>query len=341
MCPVVPDNPLAKRKQDAGRAALLDAISAYARGPLVRRLGAPAPPTSVRPATRGVRSLVFLVDFEGFARVILRANARWLRAARLAYNFRSFTHMGLPVPELLDRNLSPLTRLRWGFYALAERFERGQHPDEVPDREAATRAVARALARFHSVARRAWGWPGFPRLGSYRAYFLKHVAQRAAHVDRALSPPRSGELNAWFRERAAAAPLDSPFALTHSRINCGNFVVRPDGEATLVDLIEARYGCFCPDLVSALDRLCQRDERLMAAFLDEYFGARPSGCRAAFEASRTFFEASRALGRAATYTRRVVRAPDVPEAALFRDRLRQQVACLADLTGLALTLAPS
>lgn len=338
MCPVVPDNPQAKREQEASRAALLDAIAAYARGPLVRRLGAPGPPTSVRPATRGVRSLVFLADFDGFPSVILRASEGWLRAARLAYNFHSFTGMGLPVPRLLDSDLSPLTRARWGFYPLAEQFVEGCHPDEAPDREAATRAVARALARFHRVERRTWGWPGFPRLGSYRAHFLERAARGAAHLAPALAPGQTGLLNAWLREHAAAAPLGRPFSLIHSRVNCGNFVVRPDGEATLVDLVEARYGCFCPDLVSALERLCERDERLMAAFLDEYFGGRPAACREAFEASRTFFEASRALARAGTYARRIARAPDAPESPTFRARLQRQVARLADLTRIALTL---
>jgi Ser/Thr protein kinase RdoA (MazF antagonist) len=339
MCPVVPDNPEAKRKQEAHRAALLDAIAAYARGPLVRRLGAPGPPTSVRPATRGVRSLVFLADFDGFPRVILRASEGWQRSARLAYNFRSFARLRLPVPRLLARDLSPLTRLRWGFYLLVEQFEQGQHPDDAPDREAATRAVARALARFHNVQARMWGWPGFPRLGSYRAHFLKRAAKSAAHLAPALATGQTGPLNAWFREHAAAAPLGSPFSLTHSRINCGNFVVRPDGEATLVDLVEARYGCFCPDLISAFDRLCERDERLMSAFLDEYFGGRPAACRETFEASRGFFEANRALARAGTYARRIARGPDAPDAPAFRARLQRQVARLAELTGIGLTLA--
>lgn len=334
----IPDGLQAKRDQEARRAPLERAVERYAHGRLVRRLGAPGPPKALRPAARGVRSLVFLVDFEGFARVVLRANDRWLRAARLAHNFRSFARLGLPVPELLVAELSPLARLRWGFYALVERFQVGRHPDEAADREAATRAVARALARLHNIQRRRWGWPGLPRLGSYREHFLERVAERAGHVAKVLAPGQAAPLNAWFREQAAAAPLDPPFALTHSRVNCGNFVVRPDGEATLVDLIEARYGTFCPDLVSALDRICARDERLMAAFLEEYFGSRPAGTREVFESALPFFEASRTLGRAASYVRRVRRAEDAAEAEAFRTRLARQVARLAEQTGLALTL---
>jgi len=319
-------------------AAVLSRVADYARGPLTRRLHAPAPPIAVRPPPRGMRSLVYLVDFAGLPRVVLRADGRWLRAARLAYNFRSFARLGLPVPRLLGCDLSPLTRLRWGFYVLAEEFVEGHFVDHAPDRVAAVRAAARALARFHSVTRRTWGWPGIPRLGSYRAYFLGHVAKRAANLARRLPQGQAERLNAWFREQAAAAPLGSPFALTHGRVNCGNFVVRPDGEATLLDLIEARYGSFCPDLVAALDRLCARDETLMSAFLREYFAARPPECRAAFEGSRTFFEASRAVGRASNLTRRLARATDPGEAASFRSKLHQQAARLSGLSGVDLTV---
>jgi len=334
----IPEGLQAKRDQEARRAPLAAAVERYARGRLVRRLGAPGPPTSARPAARGVRSLVFLVDFDGFPRVVLRANERWLRAVRLAHNFRSFARMGLPVPELLVAELSPLARPRWGFYPTVERFQQGCHPDEAPDRQAAARAVARALARMHNIQRRRWGWPGFPRWGSYRAHFLERVAERAGHLAKALAPGQGDRVLDWFRRGAAHAPLDPPFALTHSRVNSGNFVLRPDGEAVVVDLIEARYGTFCPDLVSALDRICDRDEGLMAAFLDEYFAARPAGCRETFDASRTFFEAYRTLGRAGTYVRRIPRSQDEAEAEAYRERLARQVARLAGLTGLDLTL---
>ena len=334
----IPDRLQAKREEEARRARFLAPVERYARGRLVRRLGAPGPPKSLRPATRGVRSLVFLLDFEGFPRVVLRANERWLRAARLVYNFRSFARMRLPVPELLVAELSPLARRRWGFYATVERFHQGRHPDEAPDRQAAVRAVARALARMHNIQRRRWGWPGFPRWGSYRRYFLGRVAERAGHLAKALPAGRRDRVLEWFRHGAADAPLDPPFSLTHSRVNNGNFVVRPDGEATVVDLIEARYGTFCPDLISALHRICDDDESLMAAFLEEYFEGRPRECRDVFEASRAFFEAYRVLGCAGTYARRIPRSQSEAEAQAYRERLAHQVARLAHLTGLDLAL---
>ena len=201
--------------QQARRALFVGTVERYARGRLARSLGAPGPPTSVRPAARGVRSLVFLVDFDGFMRVVVRANERWLRAARLAYNLRSFARMGLPVPELLLAELSPLARSRWGFYPTVERFQEGCHPDEAPDRCAAACAVARALARMHNIERRTWGWPDLPRWSSYRAYFLRRVAQRAGHLAKALAPGHADYVVEWFRRGAADAPLAPPFALIH------------------------------------------------------------------------------------------------------------------------------
>lgn len=328
----------ARREQEARRAELRDAIAAYARGPLVKRLQAPGPPVAIRVPAQGVRSIVHILDFDGFPRVVLRVLGRWLRAARLAYNFRSLGSMGLPVPALLDSDLSPLTRWRWGFYALSEQFVEGRHPHEAPDREAAVRAVARALARFHNVERRSWGWPAFPRLGSYRCHTLERIAQRTSHLATVLPQAERDGLTAWFRQHAEAASLGPPFALTHSRVNCGNFVVRPDGDATALDLIECRYGSFCPDLVSALHRFCDRDDHLMAALLDEYFAARPARCREAFARSRTFFEANRALAQAASNTRRAGRAAGDDEASAFRAAAAQHVARLAELTGVNLEL---
>ncbi|MFW6161699.1 MAG: phosphotransferase, partial [Planctomycetota bacterium] len=266
----------------------------------------------------------------------LRAVPRWLPAARLAYNFRSFARLALPVPRLLDSDLSPVTRLRWGFYALSEEYVRGQPPTETADRAGAVRAVARALARFHTVERPRWGWPAFPRLGSYRRYVLRRVSGRVGHLAGALPSDQCEALLAWFAQHADLAALEPPFSLTHSRVNSGNFILRPDGEVAVVDLIECRYGTWCPDLVSALHRLCECDERWTAAFLEEYFAARPAWCRAAFEESRTFFEANRALGQAASNTRRAARAADPEAAAALRARLAEDIRRLADLTGVAL-----
>ncbi len=333
------ENVQARRQQEARRAEAREAVARYASERLPGRLGAQGPPVSLRAPSLGMRSIVHLVDFEGFPRIVLRVLRRWLRAARLAYNFRAFARTGLPVPRLLDSDLSPLTRVRWGFYALSEEFVEGQHPTEAADREAAVRAVARALARFHNVERRRWGWPAFPRPGSYRRHVLERVAERAGHLARALPQGQPDALVAWFRLHAGTAALDAPFALTHSRVNRGNFIVRPDGEAIVVDLIECRYGTFCPDLVSALHRLCECEERLTGAFLDEYFATRPARCRAAFEQSRTFFEASHELGQASSNTRRVGRALDADEAAAFRACLAEHVERLAELTGVELTLA--
>ena len=331
--------PQLRAEQQARIEALYDGIVRYAHGPLPRRLGAPGPPVAIRRDALGTRSVVHFVEFDGFPRVVLRALPRWLPAVRLARNFRSFARMGLPVPELLYSDLSPLTRWRWGFYALAEQWIEGQHPTEMADREPGVRAMGRALARFHSVERRRWGWPAFPRPGSYRAYFLERISRRIRHLDPALRPSGQAALEAWFREQGEEPALDPPFSLTHSRVNKVNFVVRPDGEVVVLDLIECRYGTFCPDLISALDRICERDEMLTASFLDEYFGRRPPRCREAFVRSRAFFEARHELAQSAINARRTARSATADEADASRDLLRGHVARLAALTGIELTLA--
>jgi Ser/Thr protein kinase RdoA (MazF antagonist) len=331
----------ARRDRDSRRAVLRDAIVSYARERLPRRLGLEGQTVTLRRAAFGVRSIVHLVDLSGGSHVVLRALTPWVSAARLTYNLRSFARLGLPVPRLLDSDLSPLTAWRWGFYALTEERVDGTHPHEHPDQDAAARAVARALARFHSVERWRWGWPGLPRIGSYRAHLIARAAKRARHLDKALAQPRRREIEAWFREHSRSAPLGSPFALCHSRVNPGNFLLRPDGEAVALDLIESRYGAFAIDLVSAFYRICDGEAARIAAFLDEYFAARPAWCREAFDGARTFFEANRALGQAATFTRRAARAAaagDADELALFRAGLRDHVAYLSSLTGIDLPL---
>jgi aminoglycoside phosphotransferase (APT) family kinase protein len=326
-------------KEAQGR-ALHDRILRYARGPLVGRLGEAELPTALEPATGGARSVVYFVDFPSGRRVVLRAVPRWLRAARLAYNFRSMKALGLPVPALLHAGLSPLTRLRWGFHPIVEEFVAGQDVPALGYEEGAVRAVALALARLHAVERRRWGWPGLSRFGSYRAYYLARLARRVRDLDDALAERRGEALGAWLRDQAPRAPLDPPFALTHSRVNPGNIVVTPDGEAVVLDLIECRYGAWGPDLVSALRRLCGGLCERQASLLDEYFGHLPSGRREAFERSRPLFEAAYDLAEAAVNARWVARAAAAGRAAEWQGQaLAESVARLAAATGIELTLA--
>jgi len=320
---------------EARRRDLLGAVRRYASGPLLRLLGARGRSVQVEPALHGKRSLVYFLEVDGLPRMVLRAVPRWPDAWKVAYNLRHLAAAGLPVPGLLAASVSPLTRLRWGFLPIVEERIEGSHVDALGRTEGPIRAVARALARFHAVRRRRWGWLALPRWGSYRNYFLRRLARRARDVDAALQQPRSRELMHWCREGSAHAPLDPPFSLTHSRVYCANFVVTPGGEAYAIDLLECRYGSFAVDLTWALERVCGGQPRPAAWFLDTYFAGDTEGRREAFERSRPFFEAEYHLARSATHARRVrrrVRAGKGIERRL--GTLHRHVECLAAITGI-------
>jgi hypothetical protein len=317
----------------------LDQVARYAAGPLARRLRAAAQEVAVVPAEHGKRSLVYYVSVGGEPRAVLRAVPRLLDAWVLSHNLRLLARHGVPAPALLESRLCPLTRLRWGFWPVAEQWIQGRHLDELERREPALCAVARALARFHNVRRRSWGRPVWPRWTSYRRYLLRRMAGRARNFDAVLAEPKAEALIAWCRRHAAQAPLGPPYSLTHSRIYTPNFIVTDTDEAYAVDLLECRYGTFGIDLTWALKRLCQGRPGACQVFLDAYFAERPDGTRRVYEASQPFFETDYHLARASIYARRLARRLHVPQAREQKlDALRTHARRLSELTGIPLAI---
>ena len=324
------------RRARERRQAPLALVQRYVAGPLARRLGVDGRGARVEPAAQGRRSLVYFVDLAGAPPAVLRAVPRLPDAWTLRHNHRLMRDLGLSVPALLAADLSPLSRLRWGFWAVVEERIAGSHIDEIGRPEPAARAVAAALAGIHNVGRRRWGWPVLGRWGSYRRYQLARVRRRALSLDGTLEQPRSAELVRWCVERAARAPLGPPFSLTHSRVYCANFVVTPDqSRAVAIDLLECRFGTFAIDLTWSLKRLCGERPDACAWFLDTYFAERTADCREAYERSRTYFEADYHLARASIYARRLARrAPGSQPARDKREGVRRHTARLAALTGI-------
>lgn len=329
----------ARQRIMASRRKLLDAVEGYCGGPLAKRLGAAGRPARVEPVPHGKRSMVYVVDFDGLPRTVFRAVLRFSDAWKLVYNHRHFLKLGLPVPRLLAASLWPPTRLRWGFWPVAEEYVEGRHLDQIGRPEPAVRAVAGTLARMHNVQRRRWGWPVLPRWGSYRRHLLARMHRRARDLEPSLEEARADELITWCRQRAAAAPLDAPFSLTHSRIYTSNFILTPDNRAVAIDLLECRFGTFGTDVIWALKRICAEEPEICGWFLDAYFAQRPDECRAAFDRSLPFFDVDYHLARAGIYSRRFVRRRHVPSAARQKlGALREHVARLTATTGIEMAV---
>jgi hypothetical protein len=318
----------------------LETVRRYAEGPLARRLGVPGRPAQIEPAEHGKRSLVYFVAIAGAPPAVLRAVPRMTEAWTLGYNLRFLRRLGLPAPTLLAADFWPLTRLRWGFWPVVEERIEGQDVAALGRTEPAVRAVAATLARFHNVERRRWGRPMIARWGSYRRHLLARMARRARTLDSVLEAARADELVRWCRERATAAPLGPPFALTHGRVFAANFLVTPANRAYALDLVECRFAPFGHDVVWALEQLCEGEAAACEGFLGAYFAARPAGCREVFERSRAFFEVDYHLARASIYARRLPRRRHVPQAReQKRAVLHQHAARLSELTGIELTVA--
>lgn len=269
---------------DRKRERYLEAVSAY----LGKRYGT----AKVEPAKGGVRSLVFRCEVPGEGAIAFKGNKlfedMWLEARAL----KLLRGRGIRVPELLWADWNPVTRLRYRFWPMAQRWVEGQLV-KSGDAE-----IGRALAELHSLESRWRGYPGLPRPGSFVSSLIRQSDEAAASLEQiGYGPAR--ELSDWFR--AHRPPHAGNYSLLHGRINRDNMLRAPDGIYWL-DVGKVQFGTFAYELVRALWRLGGEE----GALLDGYFSRRPEK-REEFEASRLFYEAEFHLSLVNFCLRRLLR----------------------------------
>jgi Ser/Thr protein kinase RdoA (MazF antagonist) len=289
---------------------------AYARKRLLPKLGLPDQEVEVRVPTRGERSLVFLLTFAGRDGETVRAALRMVPRAMVAWTTwmasRLLARKGVRVPRLLAADLSPLTRLRFGGFALCEEEIVGRHVDEAGFRPDDVRAAARTLGALHRIARSRHGDPLVGRGGSIARYHHKRtclaLARLRGYPDGA---PLAAAAEPWLARAVGALDDGRPFGLLHGRLNGGNLIVDAAGEAWLIDVWSARYDCPEREIVRALHRLTDSPAGA-EAFLDTYFAAREPGAADAYERRGPFFHAQFHLYEAVRRFRRIERYPGEP-----------------------------
>ena len=172
-------------------------------------------------------------------------------AANLAYQAACFARTAPSghVPRL-HAVLPPSENLPRGALLVEEIVGRPVRlPDDMP-------AVVQALAAIHALpllpeAER----PPLLNPADPMAALLHEIAQQAQHLDAAQLPAasRAGIDAVWARLRAASSQRTQPWPqrLIAFDAHPGNFLLRTDGSAVLVDLEKARYGVAALDVAHA------------------------------------------------------------------------------------------
>lgn len=168
--------------------------------------------------------------------------------ANLAYQAACFRRAGAGghVPRL-HAVLPPRTGLPQGALLVEEIHGRpASLPQDLP-------AIARALASLHALPRPAATAPLLDPADPLAAMRDEVAAQGAYLAEARLAPATRALVEREMARFAAlcAAPARPAACLISFDAHPGNFLVRPDGEAVLVDLEKGRYGAPSLDLAHA------------------------------------------------------------------------------------------
>jgi hypothetical protein len=243
---------------------------------------------------------------------------------------RVLSRRGFRVPRLLAADLSPLTRLRFGSFALCEEEVVGHHLDEEGFRPADVRAAARTLAGLHRTVRSRHGDLLIGRIDSVARYHRKRTRRALERLRRDAEGARvAGGAAPWFARAVDSLADCGQFGLLHGRVNIGNVIVDAAGDAWLIDVWSARYDCPEREIVRALHRLTGGPEG-REAFLDTYFAAREAGAAGAYERRGPFFHAQFHLYEAVRRLRRMERNR---EEASLREEATHHMEALRGLVG--------
>jgi Ser/Thr protein kinase RdoA (MazF antagonist) len=275
------------------REAVRERFADYARSRILPALGGREPLSLTAPAD-GLGSLVFFLEAEGMPSAVLRGAQRRKSMAMRVGGHRLLQAHGLPVPEVPWVDLSPWTRLRWGYHFALEERRTGVAFDLAP----APELVGALFARMHGVqgrvrgrvgAKVAWLWAPPPRswlrrkarrwLGAYKASCGEH------------SGPSAAEAEAWVAAWPEEAWVHPP-RLTMGDVTQGNILV--DGnEVSLIDLSGVGYLSAPFEVLKLRHRLLHSDEALWERLWAAYFEAAAPDLRAELELGLPLLEGLR------------------------------------------------
>jgi len=285
-----------KHDMVARREAAIEKLDGYVRTRLADALGCSGEEFTLSVAPEGTRSLVLFLEMP-VGRFVVKCLDDIVRATSTVIATRHVVRRGGPVPRLVFADLSPITRMRLGWFVLVEERVEGGSFYEGGRTDARLRAAARALAQLHSVTRPRWG-PLLPGLGRRSGYFRDIHARLTRRLDdlvgemegfEAIGRP---EIREWLGAQVASGEQAGGYSLSHLRVTQTNIMFPSDDEAVLIDLLTARYAHFAIDLERAVQRWCGLETARREIFLETYFGAFTAVTREQWEAVRPYHRAS-------------------------------------------------
>jgi len=265
-------------------------IETYLRETLIPAMGYPGRDFECRIPDTGTRTRVVHVIVHDGPDCYLKLFDNFEKFVRAKYVLQFFSRRGLPAPELMTH--SYLGRLRPGMrsYYFVERAVPGHLFGDMDDKESGIRKIARTLAQVHDVTRSRWGYLIAPRRGDYFNYYFKRARRRISELKKytpAFGDNAARKLETYLLGWRECIGSREVFELIHGRVNRDNFVI--NDRAVIIDLGTASFGHFAYDLIRAVHRFCEGDDRLEQLFLESYFAASVHVTPADYESVYSFY----------------------------------------------------
>ena len=253
------------------RTGSLARIRCYVEENVLPRFDAAAPFTLNVPLF-GSKSLVYYLDIPNVCSVVLRAEPSRRKLARRMTNHDLLFRLRLPVPEVMYRDLRFRTRLRWGYYFMAEQRLEGMLFREYPDPKGKAARLGETFARLHRHTAEGKG-----NLGSLRKYrrskfiLLRKRARQWLARYRAADCPNAERIRVWLDRWPEDAWIPTP-RLCKGDIARTNILIHGD-EVRLLDLSGVKLSSALMEMVQIRHKTLRDRDDAWEAFLEGYLKA--------------------------------------------------------------------
>ena len=198
---------------------------------------------------------------------------------------------------------------------LVEEFIAGKARDWGEFSQEDIAAVARELARLHSIENARWGKFGQENSGDYFADEMNGIRDKLRTAVRAsiCRADDAARVEQWFASWQSKFRECRTFSLIHNDVHRNNGLFAPDGRYYLVDFSRFYWGFAAKDLARNYLKVCNSDSGNIAAFDAAYLEAASAELAARVREFLPFFNALNRLSVAAIRSKRADRIEEESE----------------------------